>query len=155
MVQFHIASEAYQKLVLHAAKYSVTSVTGLLVGTKTGTKVEITEVEIYTHQNGLKIVGIYVANELVNDMTIPPHIAKVGQKIDETLGGDSAVVVVDNAKLNGSDLALQPYHYSAGSWKLLGSSRTYEQLYDFDNHLDNVQLNWLKNPAVTALLTAK
>jgi hypothetical protein len=40
------------------------------------------------------LVGVYFANELVNDKRIPPYAAKIGHKIDDILGGGAAVLMV-------------------------------------------------------------
>ncbi|KAI8807375.1 hypothetical protein BJ742DRAFT_773113 [Cladochytrium replicatum] len=191
MPSVHLGQKAYAKIVLHAAKYSVVSVAGLLLGTKDGAghltvddavplfhnvlplspmlEVALQQVDVYCKQTDCSIVGYYFAHELLTDTSITPFTAKVASKIDDALGGDSLLLVINNKELSSDKVAVLPYSLESGSWKVQPSSsldvsdiavkkvgelvkhKAYEKLVDFDNHLDDIKCNWL-NPAVNQLL---
>ncbi|KAJ3056959.1 hypothetical protein HK097_002337 [Rhizophlyctis rosea] len=189
----------YLKLILHAAKYPLQPVAGILIGIKTdGPSVTITDalplfhshplspnIEIalqqadtYSSQTSQQIVGVYSANEIASDKNVAPAIGKLAAKVDEILVGGSVLLQVDPTKVSSSDdVALIPHTLNANtkSWKPFPSaelktvpdasslhtvveahlqSRTYESLHDFDNHLDNIQSDWLRNPQIQKLIKA-
>ncbi|KAI8928064.1 hypothetical protein BC831DRAFT_497557 [Entophlyctis helioformis] len=171
---YHVTKKAHAKVLLHAAKYSTEPVFGVLLGSlgKDGRmlvqdavplfhshflltpafQTGMDQVEMYAKQIGLVIAGAYAANELNMNTGVEPAVAKASSQIDNHLGGGSLLLV--------------SYIYSSGTWKelpasqltkddgLLGhatdliKSRAYETLYDLDNHLEDISLNWLKNDAL-------
>ncbi|KAI8850631.1 hypothetical protein BC829DRAFT_442189 [Chytridium lagenaria] len=180
-----ISKAAYFKLVLHAAKYSTTAISGLLLGSKTGEKVDVIDAiplfhtssplsplveialhqaEIYAQQTGKKIVGVYFANETVVDVSINPFVGRIAAKVDDLLGGGSVLLQIDNYKLVSANLAVKAFGFASGSWKALPpnhvspeeddmkaslkelvSNRSYIDLVDFENHLDDIEVDWLEN----------
>ncbi|KAJ3282380.1 hypothetical protein HK104_010919 [Borealophlyctis nickersoniae] len=185
---FTLSQLPYAKLLFHAAKYAVNPVCGVLVGSRNGRNVAITDaiplfhshplapsveialhqVDIYCSSTGQSIVGFYCANESTAEQGVVPAMAKIAAKVEESASGDTVLLLLDPTKLTAnSAIAVVPYTYSSGSWKVLQPNnfvpqpadiqtpiaphikdRTYEQLYDFDNHLDNVRLDWLKNAEI-------
>ncbi|KAJ3103431.1 tRNA ligase [Phlyctochytrium planicorne] len=193
-ISVELRKEAYLKFLLHAAKYSTSAVSGLLMGTKTGDKLDVVDVipqfhtaspsspiaeisiqqaEIYAQQSGKRIVGVYFANEIVSDQTINPFVAKIASKIEDQLGGGSALLMLDNARLKVADIPIKTYAYISGSWKPLPTNvltsedknlktltteltekRSYVDLYDFENHLDDIELDWLQNSKLNKFLNS-
>ncbi|KAJ3411797.1 ER membrane protein complex subunit 8 [Chytridiales sp. JEL 0842] len=190
MVAFEIDSPAYAKIILHAAKYSVTSIAGALIGSKVGTdkivvsdavplfhnvspltpmtEVALQQVEIYAEQTGKKVVGIYYGNEVALDKRIPAFLAMIVTRIEGKLGGSAGLLMLEDTKLNTKELALTAYQYGGNNWKTttltskdiniptktakLITDREFEKLVDFDNHLDNIRLDWLRNEAVSSAI---
>ncbi|KAJ3214265.1 ER membrane protein complex subunit 8 [Dinochytrium kinnereticum] len=191
-ITIHTTKTAYLKLVLHAAKYSTTAVSGLLLGSKLGEKLEVVDAiplfhtssplsplaeislhqaEIYAEQCGSRIVGMYFANETAVDQSINPFVGKMAAKIDALLGDGSVLFMIDNAKLSSSNIAVKAYNFVSGNWKALHpnalttdegdnmtvlkkliTDRTYTDLVDFENHLDDIEMDWLKNSKFTLKL---
>ncbi|KAI9360377.1 hypothetical protein DFJ73DRAFT_757311 [Zopfochytrium polystomum] len=183
----HLSSKAYLKLALHSTKYSVTSVLGFLLGSKSGSRLEIVDAIPVSHdvlplapmldialqqaqkfaeQSDLKIVGLYFANELGGDSSISPIAAKAAAKIDDLLGGGAVLLTIDNQKLGKVDLAVTAHSHASAGWKKMDqntitsegsdlkgtllklvNNRVYNDIYDFDNHLDDIRLNWLGCPS--------
>jgi len=128
---------------------------------------EIALMQVDTHckqQHGeLHIVGYYQANEHV-DHNVPDLIAcKIADKISEHTT-NSVMFIVDNNEMDtniAEKPALKMYTLADGKWrenshwnligehislshvsKLIGL-KTYKGLIDFDNHLDDISLDWL------------
>ncbi|TPX32741.1 hypothetical protein SmJEL517_g04217 [Synchytrium microbalum] len=187
-----LQAHAYAKIVLHAAKYPIFAVNGIVIGTVdkdastlhiedaiplfhgTGVYLEpmtlaaLQHIQEYCNQTSRQIVGCYVANESHSDTSIPEPIHKLATKIQENLKGHGVLMVVDNSKLGETEVAIEPYTFHAGSWTALDTtlwkteypeslpkliqSSAYDKLYDFDNHLDNVTLDWLQNQELDKVL---
>ncbi|ORY75053.1 hypothetical protein BCR35DRAFT_281011 [Leucosporidium creatinivorum] len=125
--------------------------------------------EAYTKTQGLVFVGLYVGNELLEDTSIPRAMAKVADALRKEFP-QTLVLVLDNQKLATTEPALIPYLASAPTaWKAttlpsknitlsdpsiaakaLDTVRTgrYAALGDFDEHLEDVTVDWLKNAKV-------
>lgn len=129
-------------------------------------------VSTYAKKEGLQIVGLYHANEKLNDHALPPTVAKTLNKIREVAYPQAFALLVDNEKLSTKfpSVALLPYVYSDNSWKHVRnaftseattpgfklqdssaqdttaaslSSGAYSSLVDFDDHLEDPQKAWL------------
>ncbi|KAI8818199.1 uncharacterized protein EV422DRAFT_539034 [Fimicolochytrium jonesii] len=190
-VTYHLDKIAYLKLVLHATKYAVSGVTGVLIGTKAADdNIEVTDaiplfhshplaptlevalqqIQIHCNQLSLAVVGFYCANQLESDKEVSPVVAKIATKIDDNLGGGALLLVWDSAKFRSEkSFAVTPRTLtSGGSWTLLQSNyllpatpsidvspfikqRLYEHIADFDNHLDDTKLDWLRNEKVVEI----
>ncbi|KWU43628.1 UPF0172-domain-containing protein [Rhodotorula sp. JG-1b] len=183
---------AYLKVVLHAAKYPANTVIGLLVGTVDAasstctvsdaiplvhawtdlspmTEVALQLAQIYADQQQLVFLGLYVANERLNDQAIPHGAQKVADALRKQRP-QAFVLVVDNEKLASPEPALIPYTCSkTGTWtattlasakispsdssipqKAFSAARKgrYAELGDFDDHLSDSSVDWLRNPRV-------
>ncbi|RKO90293.1 hypothetical protein BDK51DRAFT_20716 [Blyttiomyces helicus] len=120
MVNHSLDDRAYLKLILHAAKFSVNPVCGLLVGKKSAEgnlvvedsiplfhstplsptlAIALQQTATYCSQTGTQIVGFYCANELASDLSISPSSGKIASKIDEMLGGASLLLLLPLATL--------------------------------------------------------
>ncbi|KAI9334910.1 hypothetical protein BDR26DRAFT_920670 [Obelidium mucronatum] len=182
-----ITPPAYAKLILHAAKYPSVSVFGVLLGPSSGSitdavpvvhdfvalssflEAALEQIKIHAARTQTRIVGLYVANQLLEDVSVGPLAAKVGLEVDKLAGGNSVLLVVDNAKLlePESDLGLLAFKEASGAWKPVSNGITLNGkvwetvqtlkdcvekdkqtlIYDFSNHLDDPSLDWLNNGA--------
>lgn len=188
-----LSPHAYCKIMLHAAKHTSASVIGLCIGsTAEGEDASVVVVDVVPlfHQpalapmleaasmlvdqwaadNGVgQIVGLYHANELLGDTSLPPIALSVADKIEANAaeesggsgGGGACVLQVVNARLEApSDHAL------SGFGKLKGKGwsrelrvqlddpntlsvfaqaiegRVAEKLVDFDDHFESVANDW-------------
>lgn len=112
-------------------------------------------------EKGLEIAGYYAACELFDDNTIDKAPApKIADKIAEN-NPNACFVVLDNTILidKESGPALNLWHYVNGNWSptkftlekssdtldavhLLVKRGAAKDIFDFDNHLDNVKIDW-------------
>ena len=127
-------------------------------------EIALTQIDTYCRTKKLQIIGYYQANENVTD-NVPDVIAyKIAEKINENVG-NALLVMVDNNKMDVEckETALDVYmlkdsKWSTSGWYLIGgdsslalvseliTGKTYQNLVDFDNHLDDVSLDWLNIP---------
>ncbi|KAJ8664491.1 hypothetical protein QAD02_006153 [Eretmocerus hayati] len=127
-------------------------------------EVALTLVEQVAASQGLMIVGYYLANENINDTSIdkPAHRG-ISEKIAENFS-NAIVAVIDNKDMTLGMLnnPLRISQYSEGKWKtkekssvsyekedtlfqamyVLIKMEDYRNLVDFDNHLDDISLDW-------------
>ncbi|KAJ3290176.1 ER membrane protein complex subunit 8 [Rhizoclosmatium sp. JEL0117] len=188
MVASTITPTAYAKVILHAAKFPSLSVFGVLLGSDSAhitdavpimhdfvaltsfLEAALEQTKIHAARTQTRIVGIYVANQLLEDVSVSPLAAKLGLEVDKLAGGNSVLLVIDNARLleGQSELALLTFKETNGSWKSVANGitltgdvyGTYKKLskcielnqqmsiYDFGNHLDDASRDWLRNPEV-------
>ncbi|KAL8287659.1 hypothetical protein RQP46_003517 [Phenoliferia psychrophenolica] len=187
MANYSITPLAYLKVILHAAKWHGT-VTGLLVGTyDAATKNAVVQdaipllhhwtdlspmmeaglqlAEIHAKAQGQIFLGLYVANEGVDDTTVPASTAAVADAMRKEFP-QTLIVVVDNAKLGAPASPLLSHLSSGSAWaptsspltlsdptsplKALEQVRAGKQtaLGDFDEHVEDVKVDWLKNAAI-------
>ncbi|KAJ7195434.1 hypothetical protein GGX14DRAFT_474724 [Mycena pura] len=122
---------------------------------------------------GLDLVGYYQACERIDDTSLAP----VGEKIAENLrdGFKNAIaLVIDGEKLGSGDVALVPYLPQGTVWRPCSGETTafstgsnfqltspdlprralayvsegrHESFGDFDDHLEDVTIDWLRNIA--------
>ncbi|XP_033213356.1 ER membrane protein complex subunit 8/9 homolog [Belonocnema kinseyi] len=127
-------------------------------------EVALTMVDQYATRKGLVIAGYYLANENINDLSPdkPAH-RTMSDKIAENFG-QALLVVVNNKELsyNMEVNPLRISQFADGKWKptdraninfgggknvqgtmsYLMKGEDYRNLVDFDNHLDNIALDW-------------
>ncbi|GAA5894398.1 hypothetical protein JCM5296_005156 [Sporobolomyces johnsonii] len=191
MTSYSLEPLAYLKLVLHAAKFSTSTVCGLLVGTVDAASNSVSIVdaipllhhwtelspmmeaglqlaELFVKTQQQVFVGLYVANERLGDTAIPLSLAKVADAIRKERP-EALVLVVDNDKLASDEPAIIPYLPSASSWSPCSLSSAnltlsdpsipsvalshvksgrHSLLGDFDEHLEDVKVDWLRNAQV-------
>ncbi|KAK0217114.1 hypothetical protein IW262DRAFT_1449534 [Armillaria fumosa] len=117
----------------------------------------------------LKLVGYYQASERIDDTALAPVGEKIVSKVKEGFGAAIAFVI-DGNKLGTGDVALVPYVSQGSSWrcnpadfapgslfqlesaelparaiKLVKERRLHQKFGDFDDHLEDVTIDWLKN----------
>lgn len=123
-------------------------------------EIALVQTEALAAANDLQIAGYYAACELFQDNTIEkaPGV-KIADKIAEN-NPNAAFIIINNTILEGrsNGAALNIYQYKEG-WaptsytlnqidetldavELLIQRGAMKDLYDFDNHLDNVKLDW-------------
>ncbi|KAL5466843.1 hypothetical protein EMCRGX_G030994 [Ephydatia muelleri] len=140
-------------------------------------EVALSQVETYVTTKGLTIVGYYQAGETVwSDNVAPDDTARcIASKVAEN-AEKPCLLMVNNAKLLEDHVALKLFtkvESEEHQWKeaspkdlsLTGETqalhaaqravknRLYEQLVDFDNHLDNIQLDWTNTDVNKAIDT--
>ncbi|GAA5922895.1 ER membrane protein complex subunit 8/9 family protein [Sporobolomyces koalae] len=121
--------------------------------------------EAYTKARGEEILGLYVANERIGDLDVPLGLAKVADAIKKDQP-QALVLMIDNEKLNSPELPFVPYLKTSSSWSAsdstklslsespasfaasikshLGSNQQ-NLVGDFDDHLEDVSIDWLSN----------
>lgn len=125
-------------------------------------EIALTQIDTYCKSHKLQIVGYYQANEHIDDKS-PDLIAyKIAEKINES-NSNSFLMMIDNQKMDAEcketalDLhVLVESKWKVGNdWELIGgdaslaivseliTGKTYQSLVDFDNHLDDITLDWL------------
>ncbi|XP_057319180.1 ER membrane protein complex subunit 8/9 homolog [Microplitis mediator] len=129
-------------------------------------EIALTMVDQFAEQNGMVIAGYYLANELVNDMSTDKPAHRIADKIAENFN-NALLVVIDNKELtfNMNSVPFKISQYADGKWKvkdkadilnesgdavietisILLKEERYQNLIDFDNHLDNISLDWQNN----------
>jgi len=131
-------------------------------------EVALTQIDVYCKSNGLTICGYYQANENL-DNNKPVGVAyRLADKIKETCG-DAVLLMIDNRKMMlGGEDAFILHSCVDGKWKKnnagvttstetleIGSTllkeRTYRELTDFDNYLDDITADWLNTNIDEAL----
>lgn len=140
-------------------------------------EIALSQVEQYAEAKGLVIAGYYLANENVNDMSYERPAHKIADKIWEKFRS-SCLFVVDNklVTLNHDIPAIRTYYNVDGKWKQLDKfkviideetlertsallrQKIYYDLVDFDNHLDNISLDWKNvslNQQIQSILSDK
>ncbi|XP_035721571.1 ER membrane protein complex subunit 8-like [Vespa mandarinia] len=126
-------------------------------------EIALTLVDQLATSKGLILAGYYLANENINDLSTDRPAHRIADKIAENCSG-AVLVVVDNKEmtLNMTSSPLRISQYVDGKWKLKDKSNIfyeggvaptdalysllegeqYRNLVDFDNHLDNITLDW-------------
>ncbi|KAK0473451.1 hypothetical protein IW261DRAFT_1504447, partial [Armillaria novae-zelandiae] len=117
----------------------------------------------------LKLVGYYQASERIDDTALAPVGEKIASKVKEGFGA-AVAFVIDGNKFGTDDAALVPYISQGPSWrcspadfapgslfqldsadlparavKLVKERRLHQKFGDFDDHLEDVTIDWLKN----------
>ncbi|KAL1722838.1 hypothetical protein EV715DRAFT_286883 [Schizophyllum commune] len=127
----------------------------------------------YAASVGLKLVGYYQACERLDDTTLTPVGEKVARRIRDSCA-NAAAFVIDGEQIGSGSAALIPYTFntSTSSWARSSSSFAEGSLYrltssdiplravklvrqeqrekkfgDFDDHLEDVTIDWLRNKA--------
>ncbi|KAF8644409.1 hypothetical protein AX16_008470 [Volvariella volvacea WC 439] len=128
----------------------------------------------HAEENNLKLVGYYQACERLDDTALAPVGEKVASKVREGFK-DAVAFVLDGEKLGTGVAALIPYTYQSSSWKryttdvahfvsgskyqlaepdlpsravsLVRDDHLHHAFGDFDDHLEDVTIDWLRNTA--------
>lgn len=177
---YHLQSLAALKTLLHLAKYPHSTVIGVLVGTVERDTVTISDAiplvhhwldlspvleaglamaQVYAKSKQLKIVGTYVAHS----RTDLKCLDIVSQRLNESLHFESSIaLVIDNQKLNTADSPFIPFTRSkSNDWSSIDSScfraavpqdwlSSQSSIGDFDDHLEDIGVDWLVNPGVVS-----
>ncbi|XP_075996373.1 ER membrane protein complex subunit 8 [Genypterus blacodes] len=189
-----LSTQAYCKMLLHAAKYPHCAVNGLLVAEKKkdrkrdapllcvdcvplfhGTlalapmlEAALTLIDTWCKQHHYIISAYYQANEHSKDLRPNQVAEKVAARISENFS-EAAIVMVDNSRLSiscfepivliydhhdnkwrgrdGNYECFEDWHEAQKITSALLEGRSYEQLIDFDNHLDDLRNDWT-NPVI-------
>ncbi|KAL5970935.1 ER membrane protein complex subunit 8 [Taenia solium] len=120
--------------------------------------VALTQIEAYCDAMNWKICGYYQANEALNSNELNPIATRIGDKIFENCGQGNIIIVRNDRLRSLSSEAFSLYCRRDGNWQ--ESSRPsveqsaaefvkpfldeaiIEGFADFDNHLDNVRMDW-------------
>ncbi|KAJ6621857.1 hypothetical protein B0H10DRAFT_1789065 [Mycena sp. CBHHK59/15] len=121
---------------------------------------------------GLSLVGYYQACERIDDTALAPVGERVAEKLKD--GFKNAIaLVIDGDKLGSDDAALVPYFSQGTSWRpysadsdafttgsifqlsspdlprraiaLVREKNLHQKFGDFDDHLEDVTIDWLRN----------
>ncbi|TFK52475.1 UPF0172-domain-containing protein [Heliocybe sulcata] len=129
----------------------------------------------YAASKGQQLVGYYQASERVDEVSLAPVGEKICSKIRESFP-DAIALVIDGKQVGSESAALMPFVLSSGtSWRpassssapftagssfalasdaspsrvltLIRETRLHEKFGDFDDHLEDVSIDWLRNEA--------
>ncbi|XP_076667806.1 ER membrane protein complex subunit 8/9 [Andrena cerasifolii] len=126
-------------------------------------EIALAMVDQYAMSRGLVLAGYYLANETIHDLSTDKPAHRMADKIAENCG-NALLVVVDNKEvtlgMNANPLRVS--QFVDGKWKTkdisdvfydkgvmhtdalysLLKAELYRNLVDFDNHLDDISLDW-------------
>ncbi|GAA5988580.1 hypothetical protein JCM5350_004462 [Sporobolomyces pararoseus] len=194
MSNYTLSARASTLPILHAAKHPSQTVCGLLVGTSSSNSNSISDVipllhhwtelsammevalqlaELHVKQQGKEIMGLYIANERIGDLTVPLGLSKVADTIKKETS-NAVVLLIDNEKLNSEESPYLPYLSSSSSWShsptvklsldgtspasLHASIRKHLEAHhqdlvgDFDDHLEDASIDWLTQSKLSSLI---
>ncbi|KAG2470155.1 ER membrane protein complex subunit 8 [Polypterus senegalus] len=193
MTVIKLSTQAYCKMLLHAAKYPHCAVNGLLVAEKLKRKegqplifvdciplfhgslalapmleVALSLIDTWCKENKYVIAGYYQANERVKEHRPNQVAERVAARIAENFS-EAALIMMDNSKFSMDCLepAVIIFEHHDNKWKcrdtnidcyedwseaqkitaVLLEGKSYENLIDFDNHLDDLRNDWT-NPEI-------
>lgn len=101
----------YCKLMLHAAKYPLDSVCGILLGRQKVVQeavplfhtplvmnpllaVALDQIYIYAKEANMEVIGVYCANRRQDDLLIPESIMKLASQIEPKTKSDAIILLV-------------------------------------------------------------
>ncbi|KIY67742.1 UPF0172-domain-containing protein [Cylindrobasidium torrendii FP15055 ss-10] len=108
---------------------------------------------------GLKLVGYYEASSRLGDVVL----SGVGERIAAKIGPKAVAIMIDGNELGTTGHGLIAYTSQGSSWKqspgainvaaelperartLVRDEKRQEKLGDFDDHLEDVRIDWLRN----------
>jgi len=148
--------------LLHLSKYTTAMM-----------EIALAQSEQYCRRAGCEIVGYYQANESLKDSSPDFVAARISQRLAE-INPNIMVVMVNNERLN-SNLECAPftlYQWLDGKLKpkeakiilqpdedgalstvsALIQAKVYKNLVDFDNHMEDISLNYWVNPVVNEMV---
>ncbi|XP_045463556.1 ER membrane protein complex subunit 8 [Harmonia axyridis] len=125
-------------------------------------EVALAQIDELASKNGFCISGYYTAHENLRENSFEKAEGKISDKITSNFN-HPCLVVVDNTKVGTNwKLALKVAQFSDGAYRPCDTNRVslkpektldicnqliYEEKYtilnDFDNHLDDIKLDWL------------
>ncbi|KAL9539552.1 hypothetical protein MBANPS3_010189 [Mucor bainieri] len=135
-------------------------------------EIALKQTNLYAKKNDLSIVGWYHGNARNDDTALPERAIKVTETIKRN-NQDKAIIFLINNKqfthLEADESAITPFVHVDNQWKKikepftsnsteatlnekdtyskvrgLFSSSAYNRIHDFDEHVDDVSLNWLE-----------
>ncbi|KAH8913286.1 hypothetical protein BT69DRAFT_1359236 [Atractiella rhizophila] len=130
--------------------------------------------EVYAKTKGWDVLGFYEARKGMDENTISATGKQAALAIVKNNGGKGLVLVVDNTNIAVEDTPFIPY-LPAGSnafeprifssivtladpssctaehYKSLVKRKEHEKLSDFDDHLEGISKDWLRNDSVQIL----
>ncbi|KAJ8343754.1 hypothetical protein SKAU_G00310830, partial [Synaphobranchus kaupii] len=131
-------------------------------------EVALTVIDTWCKENRYVIAGYYQANERIKDIRPNQVAEKVAARISENFS-EAALIMVDNSRFTMEcyEPILAVFEHHENKWKCRDStvdccedwleaqkitaalleSRSYENLIDFDNHLDDLRNDWT-NPEI-------
>ncbi|KAJ3199526.1 hypothetical protein HDU82_000342 [Entophlyctis luteolus] len=133
-----LRSVALAKMALHAAKFPALSVLGVLLSPSSSADIAdavpvihdvlplasvlqaaLQQIQIYSSRSNYKIVGVYVANQSLDDISIKPLTAAFANAVSKISGGDPVILVIDNKALlkSASELGILTFKEANGAWK--------------------------------------
>ncbi|XP_028392226.1 ER membrane protein complex subunit 8-like [Dendronephthya gigantea] len=133
-------------------------------------EVALIQVDAYCKSNKLQVVGYYQANQSLDNNSPDVYAYKIAEKLQENFSS-AFILMVDNKKM-GFECEVQAcklYHLQENKWKYnekdlcladdetlnivsqLMIGKAYPSLVDFDNHLDDLSLDWL-NPEINKVV---
>ncbi|PSN54660.1 ER membrane protein complex subunit 8 [Blattella germanica] len=171
MAEIKFSARAYCKMMLHAAKYPHCAINGILLAEEQKSKDDKKTKGLYICDAiPLFHLCLHVTPMAEIALTQIDHMAstsglKCGQRIADRVAenfNSACLVVIDNRRLtlNMENIALCVSQFVDGKWKTKEKSsinlennsrsaaaallqrRVYEELVDFDNHLDDLKLDW-------------
>ncbi|GAA5870363.1 hypothetical protein JCM16303_001976 [Sporobolomyces ruberrimus] len=189
MSNYTLSARARTLPILHAAKHPTQTVCGLLVGSSRSIsdaipllhhwtelsammEVALQLAEVHVKQQGKEVLGLYVANERIGDLSVPPGLGKVADMIRQD-NPDALVLTIDNEKLNSEESPYLTYANSSSTWSRSRSTKlsldtessqlnasiqkhlssSHQNLVgDFDDHLEDGSVDWLTNSALARVL---
>ncbi|XP_030760861.1 ER membrane protein complex subunit 8/9 homolog [Sitophilus oryzae] len=127
-------------------------------------EIALMQIDELASSRGLVIAGYYAANENLRDNSFEKASNKIADKIASNFT-PSYIVVINNSKLSSenSKSVLKVAQITEGNFKQIEEpyihtnptegtvratrdllqNKAYNDLVDFDNHLDNIQLDWM------------
>ncbi|CAH1779826.1 unnamed protein product [Owenia fusiformis] len=134
-------------------------------------EVALSQVDAYCKEQGLAMCGYYQANEHEDD-NVPNEVAKkIAEKIVDSYPG-GCLLMVNNKRISSEQRDIYTvYQKKDTNWKqqdinrcnideagleaarALLEQRSYRQLMDWDNHLDDIINDW-KNPIINEQISA-
>ncbi|KAG8963695.1 hypothetical protein FRC03_002667 [Tulasnella sp. 419] len=191
---FTVQYKAYLKLLLHASKHPHASVNGVLLGRQDPSsgqnwivcdaipllhrwtnlspmmEVGLDLASIHAKNENLKIVGIYIAQENIQDQSIGPVGHHILGKLAESFPSAFAFLV-DVTRISKGEPSIQiSMLQSSGDSKpptegvfkfedpsisdralaAVQSGKKVAQLADFDDHFEDAKVDWLRNEGIDA-----
>ncbi|KAG2197092.1 hypothetical protein INT46_008693 [Mucor plumbeus] len=140
-------------------------------------EVALKQTDLYAKENNLSIVGWYHGNARNDETVLPERAVKVTETIKKN-NEDKAIIFLINNKqftsLEKDESAITPFVHSDNQWRKikepfvnsnnneakfnekdtyskvrgLFSSAAYNRIHDFDEHVDDISLNWLETSKI-------
>ncbi|KAI8893525.1 hypothetical protein BC833DRAFT_652835 [Globomyces pollinis-pini] len=127
------------------------------------THVALTQIDLYCKENGLLMLGLYFGNENNLDLEIHAAIDLIAGQLNKHLDGGAVLLKLDPTSFKSDSSGLLMYSLSNSVWlesskpleidwtdikpelKKWIENQSYKYLYDFDCHLADIQLDWIRN----------
>ncbi|KAI8643489.1 hypothetical protein BD408DRAFT_385359 [Parasitella parasitica] len=133
-------------------------------------EVALKQTDIYAKKNDLSIVGWYHGNARNDDNVLPERAINVTETIKKNNQDQAIIFLLDNKQfisLDSDKSAITPFVFVDNQWRKikeafnndevkfsdkdtfskvrnLFNSAAYNRIHDFDEHIDDISLNWLE-----------